>query len=467
MGSGSVRMQLFAVAVIFQLVIQAVPSACLGLDDSGYWAKVESQRTALPQTVDEELSGNSIQVEMLHFQHAMDLSLTERVQMALERSQSRLRYFNSRITKQQAPYQPSATYTSNVYSNQGSYLMSIQLGTPPMSYVAIADTGSDLVWVQGLPCTSCFSQPDPLYDHMKSTTSRVLSCSDSLCSDLPRTKCSQNSPTCEYSYAYGDQSTTQGELYRDTVWLTGSGGVPVPFASFGFGVGHTNQGTFVDTDGLVGLGQGPLSLVSQLGSYFGNVFSYCLVDFYSAKSKTSPLYFGSVSVSGLQYTPLIRNPYNPTFYYVEVVGILVADQPLSYPSGTFAIDSNGNGGFILDSGTTITQLPENAYKPLLSALKSRINYPVVDGSRIGFDLCYDLSGQSQATVPSVVFQFRGVNLDLPGNNIFLQVDNAGTFCLAMAGSPFALGIFGNVQQQNFQVVHDRANGRVGFAAKTC
>ncbi|KAL3693620.1 hypothetical protein R1sor_007271 [Riccia sorocarpa] len=466
MGSKGVRMQLFAVAVILQLAIQAVPSASLGLDDSAYWAKVDNMKEALPQSVDDEPSGDSIQVEMLHFQHAMEnLSITERVQMAVKRSVERLNYFHSRITKQDAPYQTAATFSSPVYSNQGSYLMSIQLGSPPspVKFVAIADTGSDLVWIQGMPCTNCFQQPDPMYDPSRSPTAQKTTCSDNLCKALPRNSCNQNTANCQYYYAYGDQSTTQGDFYRDIVTLTSTQNVPRQFYNFGFGVGHNNKGTFQDTDGLVGLGQGPLSLVSQLGSNFDNVFSYCLTDFYSSSSKTSPLYLGSVSVQGIQYTPLVTNNANPTFYYVDVRGIQVGGQPLQYPSGTFAIDSSGNGGFILDSGTTVTQLPQGAYKPLVSTLESLINYPRVDGSRIGFDLCYDLSGTQNPSVPSVVFQFQGVNLDLPGNNIFLQVDNAGTFCLAIQGSSFSLGIYGNVQQQNFQVVHDRANRRIGNA----
>ncbi|BBN06961.1 aspartyl protease family protein [Marchantia polymorpha subsp. ruderalis] len=463
MGSRGFRMQLFAVAVILQLAIQSVPSASLGLDDSAYWAAVESKRALGPQATS-EATGDYFKADLTHFQHSMsNLSLSERVRMAVKRSKERLNYFQSQISKRSV-LRPEATYATSVYSNQGSYLMSIEIGTPARSYVAIADTGSDLVWIQGTPCTQCFQQPDPFFNSADSSTYKQTGCSDELCAALPRRTCSTS--TCEYAYAYGDQSTTQGEFGLDTVTLRTSSNAAQTFPNFGFGVGHKNQGTFLDTDGLVGLGQGPLSLVSQLGSQFGNIFSYCLVDFYSSSSVTSKLLFGSAGGSP-KYTPMVTNVANPTFYYVNVVGINVGGSPLNYPSSAFAIDGSGNGGFILDSGTTVTQLPMEAYTPLVQRLTSLISYPVVDGSRIGFDLCYDLSAVAQPTVPSIVFKFQDVDVDLPGNNMFLQIDNAGTFCLAMQGSSYSLGIFGNVQQQNFEVVHDRANRKIGFEPKKC
>ncbi|KAG6542948.1 hypothetical protein Mapa_015640 [Marchantia paleacea] len=463
MGSRSFRMQLFAVAVIMQLAFQSVPSASLGLDDSAYWAAVESKQALQPRATT-EATGEYFKADLTHFQHSMsNLSLSERVRMAVKRSKERLHYFQSQISKQSV-FQPEATYSSSVYSNQGSYLMSIEIGTPARSYVAIADTGSDLVWIQGVPCTQCFQQPDPYFDKADSSTYRQSGCNDALCNALPRKTCSTS--TCEYAYAYGDQSTTQGEFGLDTVTLRTSSNTAQAFPNFGFGVGHRNQGTFSDTDGLVGLGQGPLSLVVQLGSQFGNIFSYCLVDFYSSSSVKSKLLFGSAGGTA-SYTPMVTNSANPTFYYVNVVGIDVGGTPLSYPSTAFAIDSSGNGGFILDSGTTVTQLPMSAYKPLVQRLSELITYPRVEESRIGFDLCYDLSAVAQPTVPSISFKFQDVDVDLPGNNMFLQIDNAGTFCLAMQGSSYSLGIFGNVQQQNFEVVHDRANKKIGFEPKKC
>lgn len=136
-------------------------------------------------------------------------------------------------------------------------------------------------------------------------------------------------------------------------------------------------------------------------------------------------------------------------------------------AAAFAIDASGGGGMILDSGTTITQMDNAAYMPFVNRLSALISYPEVDGSSAGFDLCYSLAGVTNPSFPAVVFHFQNLDLALPANNLFLQVDNNANYCLAFQGSNLGLSIFGNVQQQNFQVTYDRGNKQVGFAPKTC
>ncbi|KAG6557535.1 hypothetical protein Mapa_000809 [Marchantia paleacea] len=274
---------------------------------------------------------------------------------------------------------------------------------------------------------------------------------------------------CYYLYDYGDQSTTQGDLAQETLTLTATDGSRQTFPNFAFGCGRRNQGTFVGTDGLVGLGRGAISFPEQIGSTIGAKFSYCLLDVVSSATESSPLIFGDDALVvgnglNLHYTPLVRNPAVDTFYYVKLNGIAVDNQPLrGIASSAFALDIyTGRGGVILDSGTTITQLVDSAYIPFASTLQLLIKYPQVDGSPIGLDLCYDLSGVSNPTFPSVTLQFQGVDLTLPANNLFLQVDDHGTSCLAFLGTS-DLTIVGNIQQQNFYVLYDVANERVGFS----
>ncbi len=171
---------------------------------------------------------------------------------------------------------------------------------------------------------------------------------------------------CEYEYGYGDGSSTSGVFATDLVTL-GTGSVP----NIGFGCGHTNLGGFSGAGGLVGLGQGPLSLISQLNSpTVSKKFSYCLVSLSSPN--TSSLIFGDTAVSsatGVAYTPIVHNPINPTYYYIGLAGISVAGRSVLYPTGSFAIDdATGNGGLILDSGTTLTYLEVGAYIAVLVVL---------------------------------------------------------------------------------------------------
>lgn len=154
---------------------------------------------------------------------------------------------------------------------------------------------------------------------------------------------------------------TEGLFASDTLSFAGSAG-NVP--NFGFGCGVANEGNFGAADGIVGLGQGPVSLVSQMrNSNMDAIFSYCLVGIDS--TRTSPLLLGNANAAGVTYTPIVSNPVNPTFYYAGVTGVSVNGVPVNYPANSFNILANGNGGLIIDSGTTITYLVQAAYTPIL------------------------------------------------------------------------------------------------------
>ncbi|CAM6112348.1 unnamed protein product [Calypogeia fissa] len=397
-----------------------------------------------------------IRIDLMQYHHVNSpyatphLSLRDRITVAVESSRARAEWFNWKISKSKF----SSLASAPVHSNQGDYLMTVSLGTPAQTKVAIADTGSDLFWLE-CNCLSCFAAPDAAFNPFTSTTFNPISCTDPLCDDLPTSGCSSNSE-CEYEYSYGDQSTTAGILCSDVLSLGSSS------STVDFGCGERDQGTFSNTDGLVGLGRGPLSLISQLGI---SVFSYCLTSFYSSTSKTSALVLGDPAGGSYGYTALVFNSANPSFYYVNLEGIAVDGTPLSIPSGTFAIDSSGNGGFIFDSGTTITQLQMGAYTPLLNKVKSLIDYTTVDGSSDNLDACYH-PGVASPSWPTVTFQFGGVDAVLPGDNLFLLMDNDGNYCMAIQGSPFAFGIYGNVQQQNFNIKYDIGGNQVGISGPT-
>ena len=177
---------------------------------------------------------------------------------------------------------------------------------------------------------------------------------------LPSHTCSSRN-TCRYSYAYGDGSSTQGDLAYDTVTLSSA------VTHIGLGCGHNQQGSFGGVDGLTGLGQGPLSFPSQLSPAIPKIFSYCLVSMDSAATVISPITFGAAAEnSGATFTPLITNPLINTFYYVDVTGITVGGTRVTgIPASAFRLKSNGQGGTILDSGTTITYWTASIFNPVL------------------------------------------------------------------------------------------------------
>jgi hypothetical protein len=221
----------------------------------------------------------------------------------------------------------------------------------------------------------------------------------------------------------------------------------------------------------VGLGRGPLSLVSQLGL---DKFSYCLTSL--DDTGKSPLLLGSAAgiaesaaTAPAQSTPLVKNPSQPSFYYVTLTGLTVGSARITLPSSAFAIQDDGTGGVIVDSGTSITYLEAPGYRALRKAFVAQMSLPVADGSEVGLDLCFQApaGGVDQVRVPKLVLHFDGgADLDLPAENYMVLDSASGALCLTVMPSR-GLSIIGNFQQQNFQFVYDVAKDTLSFAPVQC
>ncbi|KAH9317935.1 hypothetical protein KI387_019704 [Taxus chinensis] len=340
--------------------------------------------------------------------------------------------------------------------------MKVAVGTPPVNFEASVDTGSDLIRTQCKPYEDCFNQPTPMFDPSKSSTYSTIPCQ---CDALGDTQTGCN-PSCSFLYQYGDGSFTSGVLSSETLSI-GSGS---KVAGIIFGCGHDNEGQgFSQGGGLVGLGRGALSLISQLGSKVDNKFSYCLLSITDSSSQTSPLFFrqGASLSGGAKSIPLIKSSVIPTFWYIPITGITLDGKPVDIPAGTFDLQSDGSGGMIIDSRTTVTILDEAAYSPLKDAIQSAIDLTPADGSSVGLDLCYQTSGK--VSLPSLTFNFKGgVDYELPADNFFIQV-SSDLLCLAMLGEPSGNipSIFGNIQQQNFHILYNDAQNTLSFKPTKC
>ncbi|KAG6537006.1 aspartic proteinase nepenthesin-1-like [Zingiber officinale] len=346
----------------------------------------------------------------------------------------------------------------------GSFLMELAIGTPTLSYSAIMDTGSDLIWTQCQPCLRCFSQLTPLYDPSRSSTYATLPCNASQCLSLPsftRT-CAPPASDCSYDYTYGDNSSTDGVLGTET-FTFGS----VAVSEVAFGCSNNNNGNFDNSSGsgIVGMGRGNLSLVSQLGD---GRFSYCLTSY--GDNKTSPLLLGAMATLSeqAQSTPFVANPPSfPSYYYLSLLGITVGDTELPIPNTTFSMTSNGTGGVIIDSGTTLTLLVDAAYEELKGAFESQMNLTAADGSALGLDICFTYGGEEKVQGPGLVFHFEGADMNIPPEN-YIQADSSLSLqCVMVVRSNSTLSIFGNIMQQNMHVLYDLAGGMLSFEAEQC
>nr|GLL38214.1 aspartyl protease family protein At5g10770-like [Ipomoea trifida] len=344
----------------------------------------------------------------------------------------------------------------------GNYIVTVGLGTPKNTLTLVFDTGSDLTWTQCRPCVkSCYSQQESIFDPKLSTTYSNITCSAAACSGL--TSATGNNPgcsssTCVYGIQYGDSSFSVGFFAKDRLSLTPTDAVE----NFLFGCGQNNQGLFGNTAGLLGLGRDALSLVSQTAAKYGKYFSYCLPTKRGANGHLTFGKGGGVPAS-LKFTPFATDQ-GASFYFIDVQAIAVGGKQLSISPVVFK-----SSGTIIDSGTVITRLPPAAYSALRSAFRQGMSkYPQAPALSI-LDTCYDLSKYTTVSVPKISFVLNGgVTMDLPLVGILLG-NGASQVCLAFAGNGDAsdVGIFGNIQQQTFEVVYDVAGGKLGIGAGGC
>jgi hypothetical protein len=399
------------------------------------------------------------------------LSHTERMAAAVKRSWARRDYISSRgrLTRE------AGDFESQVTQDIGEYTMALSVGTPPQRFVAVMDTGSDLVWLNCMPCIQCINQPHgPPFDPSLSSSYSPASCVDNACTDFPngQSSCAGTS-SCEYYYAYGDGSSTTGDVAYETITVSNLDGSAASISHVTFGCGHNQTGdSFYGADGLVGLGQGSFSLPSQLQNIYSDIFSYCLVG--AATSTASTFLFGSPEgvIQGLVYTPIVTNSLIPTFYYVGMTGITVGRTQLDLPIGTFDIYFDGSGGVIMDSGTTLTYLNNAAYLAVVQEVQSLVNYPVVDGSLFQMGLCYDLTGITNPSFPSMAFQFEDANgatidFQLTPENLLIELQTPSLVCLSILPTDQVTSIIGNIAQQDHHMVFDRVSNQVGWVSTTC
>ncbi|PAN24552.1 hypothetical protein PAHAL_4G232600 [Panicum hallii] len=390
-------------------------------------------------------------------------SFTER----LRRSRARANYIRSRAStgtvSTQAGDDANVTIPAHLGGSVDSleYVVTMGLGTPPVPQVVLMDTGSDLSWVQCAPCnsTACYPQKDPLFDPSKSSSYAAIPCSAGACRNLTVDDYGDGCVTsggasqCAFAIEYGDGSHTRGVYSKET--LTLAPGVTVE--DFHFGCADDQEGSNDKYDGLIGLGGAPESLVVQTSSVYGSAFSYCLP---AQNSEAGFLALGgapSANTSGFLFTPMRVE--EATFYVVTLTGVSVGGKQLDIPPVVFS------HGMIVDSGTVITELPHTAYAALRSAFRSAMSaYPLLPPSE-DLDTCYNLTGFSNVTVPTVALTFDGgatMDLDVP-NGILLE----GCLAFQEAGPDDFPGILGNVNQRTFEVHYDVSHGKVGFRAGAC
>jgi hypothetical protein len=193
----------------------------------------------------------------------------------------------------------------NVYP-LGYYNVTINIGQPPRPYYLDLDTGSDLTWLQcDAPCVRCLEAPHPLYQ----PSSDLIPCNDPLCKALhlnSNQRC-ETPEQCDYEVEYADGGSSLGVLVRDVFSMNYTQGLRLtPRLALGCGYDQIpGASSHHPLDGVLGLGRGKVSILSQLHSqgYVKNVIGHCL-----SSLGGGILFFGDdlYDSSRVSWTPMSR-----------------------------------------------------------------------------------------------------------------------------------------------------------------
>uniref|UniRef100_A0A0D9V898 Peptidase A1 domain-containing protein n=1 Tax=Leersia perrieri TaxID=77586 RepID=A0A0D9V898_9ORYZ len=355
-------------------------------------------------------------------------------------------------------------------TNGGMYVYSYSIGTPTQHVTGALDISSDLVWTA---CDVPTLQGATPFFPILSTSADLVPCADTTCQQFVQQTCGSGAgdsvvgvdvdvSRCRYTYMYGGgRENTTGYLATETFTFDATSRVDRVV----FGCGMDNTGDFGGASGVIGLGRGNLSLVSQLGA---DRFSYHFApdDSSSSAAADSFILFGddaTPQTSRNFSARLLSSDAYPSLYYVDLAGVQVDGKDLAVPHGTFDLRKDGSGGVVLSITMLVTLLDEAAYKPLRQAMASKIGLRAVDGSALGLDLCYNSQSLATAKVPSMALVFAGgAVMELEMRNYYMEV-TTGLSCLTIMPSPAGDGsILGSLIQVGTHMIYDIKGSKLVF-----
>ncbi|QCE15973.1 aspartyl protease family protein [Vigna unguiculata] len=368
----------------------------------------------------------------------------------------RVRYLSTLLGQKTVSAAPIA---SGQAFNIGNYVVRAKLGTPGQLLFMVLDTSTDEAFV---PCSGCTGCSDTTFSPKASTSYGPLDCSVPQCGQVRGLSCpATGTGACSFNQTYAGSSFS-ATLVQDSLRLAAD---VIP--NYSFGCVNAISGASVPAQGLLGLGRGPLSLLSQSGTNYSGVFSYCLPSFKSYYFSGS-LKLGPVGQpKSIRTTPLLRNPHRPSLYYVNFTGISVGRVLVSFPSEYLEFNPYTGSGTIIDSGTVITRFVEPVYNAVREEFRKQVGGTF---SSIGaFDTCFVKTYENLA--PPVTLHFEGLDLKLPLENSLIHSSAGSLACLAMAAAPdnvnSVLNVIANFQQQNLRILFDTVNNKVGIAREVC
>ncbi|KAK6287233.1 PREDICTED: aspartic proteinase Asp1 [Theobroma cacao] len=357
----------------------------------------------------------------------------------------------------------------NVYPT-GYYNVTISIGQPPKPYFLDLDTGSDLTWLQcDAPCVHCVEAPHPLYR----PTNDLVPCKDPLCAALhpPGDYKCENPEQCDYEVEYADGGSSLGVLVRDVFSLNYTNGIRLsPRLALGCGYDQIPGSSYHPLDGILGLGRGKASIVSQLQSQglVRNVVGHCL-----SGRGGGFLFFGdglydSSRVTWTSMSQELTKYYSPGIAELQFGGKATSVKNLIV---------------VFDSGSSYTYLNSQAYQTLTVLLKKELSgrslkeapedqtLPLCWKGRKPFKNVRDVKKYFKTLALAFASSSRTkTQFELPPE-AYLIISNKGNVCLGILNGTQVglqnLNVIGDISMQDRMVIYDNEKQVIGWAPANC
>ncbi|KAI3873230.1 hypothetical protein MKX03_031700 [Papaver bracteatum] len=368
----------------------------------------------------------------------------------------------------------------------GLYYAKIGIGNPSKDYYVEVDTGSDIFWVNCIDCEKCptksslgvfffffpshffFSILLIIYFIFRIGQIKYETGTHGCTSDM----------LCEYRVVYGDGSSTDGYLVDDMVQydqVSRNVSTMSANATITFGCGAEQSGHFVTStkalDGLLGFGQANTSMISQLAAAgkVKKMFAHCL------DGGGGIFAIGQVVQPKVKTTPLVPNQ---PHYTVNLKSIEVGKATLQLPKDVFR--TGDRRGTIIDSGTTLSYLPDVVYEPMVSAIISHQSDLKLQ-TKLQIKLqtkftCFDYIGSVDEGFPLVKFHFEdSLTLKVYPHDylILYRVNNEDMWCIGWQNSGMVSKdlkdtfLLGDLALSDKLVVYDLENQVIGWTEYNC
>ncbi|KAK6163083.1 hypothetical protein DH2020_002924 [Rehmannia glutinosa] len=269
------------------------------------------------------------------FRPKTPLSWADTVLQMQSNDKARLLYFSSLVAGRSIV----PISSGRAVSQNPTYIVRAKIGTPAQTLLVAVDTSNDAAW---FPCSGCVGCSSATFNSAKSSTFKPLPCGAQQCKQVPNPSC--GGTTCGFNLTYGS-SAVSAAVVQDNITLA-TDSIP----GYTFGCVSKTTGTSFPAQGLLGLGRGPLSLLSQSNSLYNSIFSYCLPSYKSVNFAGSLRLGPKSQPIRIKTTQLLKNPRRSSFYYVNLMAIRVGRRVVSIPPSAFAFDPNTGAGTVFDSG---------------------------------------------------------------------------------------------------------------------